>query len=215
MQPQRVIACFDFDGTITTADSLRDFVIFTIGRGRFVSSVVRASPWLIGLLLGVCDRGTTKMRFLKTTVAGMSASELEDKAVQYALHRLPDLIRPEMLVRIEEHRRRGHRLVLVSASPSLYLKHWAANNGFDTVLATELEFREGLVTGSLATPNCWGPQKVLRLQQWFAGSQPQTMYAYGDSRGDREMLALANYGWLRGAGSMPSIDDWPRKTPAA
>jgi phosphatidylglycerophosphatase C len=32
------------------------------------------------------------------------------------------------------------------------------------------------------------------------------LYAYGDSQGDREMLALADHAWLRGHGEMPAID---------
>ncbi|MGF6301146.1 HAD superfamily phosphoserine phosphatase-like hydrolase [Paraburkholderia sp. WC7.3d] len=96
--------------------------------------------------------------------------------------------------------------MLVSASPSLYLTVWAARAGFDAVLATELEFRDGRFAGRLASPNCWGPEKVRRLQQWFGSDQPPVLYACGDSRGDREMLALADHAWLRGDGALPLID---------
>jgi phosphatidylglycerophosphatase C len=116
-----------------------------------------------------------------------------------------------MAARVQEHKRRGHRLVLVSASPALYLTVWAARAGFDAVLATELEFRDGRFSGRLASPNCWGPEKVRRLQQWFGDARTQVLYAYGDSRGDREMLALADHAWLRGDGALPPIDAWQRK----
>jgi phosphatidylglycerophosphatase C len=65
MQSDHIVAAFDFDGTITTSDSLRDFVRYTVGRGRFAVGVMRASQWLIGLLGGVCDRGSAKARFLR------------------------------------------------------------------------------------------------------------------------------------------------------
>lgn len=119
-----------------------------------------------------------------------------------------------MAARVQEHKRRGHRLVLVSASPALYLTVWAARAGFDAVLATELEFRDGRVSGRLATPNCWGAEKVRRLQQWFGSDHPHVLYAYGDSRGDREMLALAGHAWLRGTGALPPIDTWQSQTKA-
>jgi phosphatidylglycerophosphatase C len=211
MQINQIVAAFDFDGTITTTDSLRDFVHDTVGRGRFAVGVVRASPWLIGLLARVCDRGAAKAHFLAMTLGGMTHCELEDAAQQYAAHGLRALIRPEMAARIHEHKRRGHRLVLVSASPTLYLKHWAAGMGFDAVLATELEFRGDRFSGRLASPNCWGPEKVRRLQQWFGSESPRVLYAYGDSRGDQEMLALADHAWLRGCEAMPPIDAWESK----
>lgn len=208
MQRNQTVAAFDFDGTITTSDSLRDFVHYTVGRGRFAVGVVRASPWLVGLLADVCDRGSAKARFLAATLGGMTQLELEGAAQRYVAERLNALIRPEMAARIQEHKRCGHRLVLVSASPALYLRHWAAGAGFDAVLATELEFSGGRFSGRLASPNCWGPEKERRLQQWFGSAPPRVLYAYGDSPGDREMLALAHHAWLRGLGAMPPIDAW-------
>jgi phosphatidylglycerophosphatase C len=199
------VAAFDFDGTITTLDTLRDFVRFAVGRGRFAAGMVRTAPWLLGALTRLCDRGSAKARFLAATIGGMARSELEAKAQAYVERRLPALVRPEMAARVREHGRLGHQLVLVSASPSLYLDLWAAKAGFDAVLATELAFQDGRFSGRLAGPNCRGPEKVRRLRQWFGGDPPRELYAYGDSRGDREMLAFANHAWLRGHGPLPPI----------
>lgn len=201
-----VVAAFDFDGTITTSDSLRDFVRDTVGTAGMIRGMLCAAPWLAGMLLGLGERGTTKARFLSTTIGGKTRRELEAAARRYATGRLLDLVRPEMVTRIQEHKRRGHRLVLVSASPALYLDSWAENAGFDAVIATGLEFRDERFSGRLATPNCWGPEKVRRLQQWLGGRRPRVLFAYGDSRGDREMLALADRGWLRGHGELPALD---------
>jgi phosphatidylglycerophosphatase C len=198
VRPDRIVAAFDFDGTISTSDSLRDFVRFAVGGGRFLAGILRTAPWFAGVVAGRCDRGSAKARFLAVTLGGLPRAELEAAAQRYARERLPALVRPEMLARVHEHKRLGHELVLVSASPRLYLEIWAAQAGFDAVLATELEFRDDKVTGRLSTPNCWGPEKVRRLGQWLGRPQPRLGYAYGDSRGDREMLALADQAWLRG-----------------
>ena len=200
-----VVAAFDFDGTITLSDTLFDFVYFAVGRGRFVAGVVRAVPWLFGALTCLCEHGPAKARFLAATIGGMTRPDLEAAAQSYVEQRLPALIRPEMTARVREHHQLGHQLVLVSASPTLYLKLWAKSAGFDAVLATELEFRNDTFSGRLAGPNCWGPEKVRRLRQWFGSDQPGVLYAYGDSRGDREMLALADHPWLRGHGSLPEL----------
>ncbi len=174
MPRDQIVATFDFDGTSTTSDSLRDFVHYTAGRAQFAVGAMRASTWLIGLLEGVCDRGFAKAR-LVATLRGMTQCELEDAAQQYAARRLPALIRPEMAARIQEHTRRGHRLVLSSASPALYLRHWAAGASFDAVLATELEFRGDRFSARFASPTCWGPAKVRRHQQWFASESPHVL----------------------------------------
>jgi phosphatidylglycerophosphatase C len=205
MPSARVIVCFDFDGTITTSDSLRDFVLHTIGARGYALGLAHAAPWLAGFAAGLCDRGATKARFLAETLGGRSRQDLDAAAERFVEQRLPALIRPDMSARIQDHRRLGHRLLLVSASPSLYLERWAAREGFDAVLATELEFRGERFTGRLGSPNCWGPEKERRLRQWFEPDPPSVQYAYGDSRGDREMLALADHAWLRGGGPLPPL----------
>lgn len=209
MKSNPVVAVFDFDGTITRSDSLRDFVLYVVGRRRFVAGVIRALPWLIGMQVGVCNRASAKAHFLAATIGGRRQRELEDMAQHYASHKLLSLIRHEMTARVKEHKDLGHRVVLISASPSLYLKYWAKDAGFNAVLATELEFLNGRFSGRLASQNCWGAQKVQRLQQWFDGDPPQKLYAYGDSRGDREMLAMADHAWLRGHGAMSHLDPQP------
>ena len=205
MPDSSTLAAFDFDGTITTCDSLQEFVRGVAGRGRFAAGVVSSAPWLLGAWTGACDRGMAKAHFLAATLGGMTRHELEEAARRFASLELPALVRPEMLERVRAHKRLGHRLVLVSASPSLYLRPWAAQAGFDGVLATELEFAGDRFSGRLASANCWGPEKTRRLREWLAGEQPAMLYAYGDSRGDRELLALADRPWLRGDGALPAL----------
>ena len=45
------LALFDFDGTITTHDSYREFLLFSFGKMRFITGILRVSPWLLAYLL--------------------------------------------------------------------------------------------------------------------------------------------------------------------
>jgi phosphatidylglycerophosphatase C len=205
--PQPVIAVFDFDETLTTKHSLRPFLRYVVGTRGWLTGVFRSAPWLAGSGIHIVDRGTAKARLLRATIRGRTQSELKTKAEQFAKEWLPAMIRPELAARVHEHLRRGHELVLASASLDVYLRPWATRVGFCAVLATELEFVNERCTGRLATPNCWGEEKARRFQEWLATRPPSLIYAYGDNRGDREMLAMADRPWKRGDGALPPLDE--------
>ncbi|VVE13935.1 HAD family hydrolase [Pandoraea iniqua] len=209
MRDASIVAAFDFDGTISTTDSLRVFVRRTVGTPRFVLGALLASPWLIGAALHLIDRGTAKAHFLRAALGARPQTQLDAEAKRFVADGLPALVRPEMLARVRQHRAMGHRVVLVSASPSLYLRPWAASVGFDAVLSTELAFdTNGRFAGDFAKPNCWGPEKVRRLEAWWGNAPPRVLFAYGDSRGDKEMAERADHAWIRGQGKlMPLMDD--------
>ncbi|PNO77103.1 HAD family hydrolase [Burkholderia cenocepacia] len=202
----RIVAAFDFDGTITTTDSFRHFVRQAVGTPRFAWAGLRALPWIVAMKAGLLSRGDAKAKFASFAFGPIREDTLDAQARTFVDGYLPRLVRPEMLERIREHRARGHEVVLVSASPSLYLEKWAKTAGFDAVLATRLAFERGVFTGRLDGENCWGPQKVVRLRGWWGNRPPKQLFAYGDSRGDKEMAELANWSWIRGQGSMPPID---------
>jgi HAD superfamily hydrolase (TIGR01490 family) len=193
-----VVAAFDFDGTLTRRDTMFPFLLHTLGRTAFVRHVFALSPTLAGYGLGVIRNDIAKERVFVRCLAGMSMDELQQKGEQFAAKVLPNLLRPEAMRRLNWHELQGHRCVVISASLDLYVRPWAINAGFDDVLATHLQTHEaGLVNGKLAGANCFGPEKVQRLQALLGDRDGYTLYAYGDSRGDRELLSSADYAYYR------------------
>lgn len=187
-----VVAAFDFDGTITDGDSTTAFCRSEL-RSRLLPAVLRAVPVLAGYPLGLVARRHLKEAILTPLLGGREEAEVRARAAAWAARSLPGMVRPAALERLRWHRSQGHRVVLVSASLDFLLEHWARSAGVDDVLATRLEVREGRLTGRLAGCNCYGPEKVARLEALVGDLAGIELYAYGDSRGDRELLAAAQH----------------------
>ena len=67
---------------------------------------------------------------------------------------------------------------------------WCADQGLE-LAATEAEVAAGRITGNFAGANCHGPEKVRRIKALLDPADYAPVHVYGDSGGDREMLALA------------------------
>lgn len=194
-----VVAAFDLDGTVTRRDTLIPFLWFVRGPGLAID-LLRAALALVGYALRLIPNWQAKERLLATTLGGQPIDALRAAGHAFARERLPAQVRSEALRRIAWHRERGHRLVLVTASLDLYVEPWAAAAGFDEVIASRLEVVDGHVTGRLEGGNCYGPEKTRRLQERLGPTESYQLWAYGDSRGDRELLAAADHPYYRDLG---------------
>lgn len=185
------VAAFDFDGTLTRRDSVTGFLRRAGGTARLGRAVVHRAPLLVGVVLGRVERDRAKDALLTATLSGRHVEHVDQVGARYAVE-LRDRLRADVLARLRWHQRQGHRTVIVSASLRPYLDPIAAWLGIDHVLCTELQRdATGHLTGHIAGTNCRGPEKVARLQAWL-GAAPDRCYAYGDSPGDRELLAWAS-----------------------
>ncbi len=191
----RTVAAFDVDGTITTRDCVLPF-LRRIGSARALLTHLGTRPHrtLPGLLRG--DRDAIKALATAATFRGRSEVEVRSVAADFAHHVHERWLRSEVVDRLRTHRANGDTIVLVSASYEVYLRPLAQLLGADGVLATRLAATNGVLTGKLDGPNCRGPEKVRRLHQWldeqFGGRDLLRVVAYGDSPGDRELLADAD-----------------------
>ena len=188
---QMKLALFDFDGTVTTHDSFRDFLIFVAGMKRFLVRMVAASPWLLAYLLRLISNQTAKQKITQAFFSGMNRSEFDRSAQDFVAKKLNGIVRPAALEKIRWHLQQQHRVILVSASFEDYLKFWCAQHGIE-LIATRLEEKDARLTGRFATANCWGPEKVRRIKEVVELDKYEQIYAYGDSRGDQEMLEIAS-----------------------
>ena len=120
-----------------------------------------------------------------------NADQFQKLADQYSLYQIDKITRPKAIEKIRWHQVEGHKVVIVSASMECWLKAWCQKNGLD-LIATKLEVRGGKLTGKFSTKNCHGIEKVNRIKKSYDLKLYDYIYAYGDSSGDKELLALAD-----------------------
>jgi HAD superfamily hydrolase (TIGR01490 family) len=191
------IAAFDVDGTITRRDSTAAFCLARVPPWRLLPGLALGAPRLLGLRLGLVPRQRAKETVLTAFFRGVEEEELRRRAAAWSVRELPRLVRPSALERIRWHQSQGHRVLLVSASLDVVLEPWARTLGIEDVLATRLEVRDGRLTGRIEGRNCYGEEKVRRLRALLGDLTDVELYAYGDSRGDREMLDVAQHPMYR------------------
>jgi len=189
----RPVAAFDFDGTITRADSLYPFLRSVVGIGRLAAAAVADLPRLALVAAGRGDRDAAKARLFRRVLAGRDAAEFGARGAEHAASLLAHAIRPELRERIAWHRAEGHELAIVSASLDVYLDIVGRDLGFDHVVCTRLEVVDGRLTGAMLGGNCRGRAKVEHLRAAIADLDERELWAYGDSAGDRELLAAARH----------------------
>lgn len=190
------LVLFDFDGTITKKDSLVDFIKYAQGNSAYYSGLIKNYRTLAAYFLRFISNNTAKERILIHFFEGWDESTFKLVSDQYAIEQIDKIIRSKAMDRIRWHQDQNHKIVIVSASIECWLIEWCRKQELDLV-ATQLEVKEGRLTGRFASKNCHGAEKVKRLRDKFDLSTFEVIYAYGDSRGDKEMLAIADKSYYK------------------
>jgi phosphatidylglycerophosphatase C len=189
------VAAFDLDGTVTDRDCVVPFLRQVAGTWTMVVGLA-ARPVHLGGALARRDRDAVKAAATRAAFRHRRVETVEPLAHRFAADVHRDWVRPRAAEQIAEHRDAGDAIVIVSASFELYVEPLGSLLGVDGVLATRLVTDAGYFTGDLDGPNCRGPEKVQRLHAWLdehhGGRSAVEVVAYGDSPGDRELLADAD-----------------------
>jgi phosphatidylglycerophosphatase C len=195
------LALFDFDGTISSKDSFIDFIAYAVGRTRLLAGLILLSPVLLSYILKIVPNWKAKEIVLTYFFKGWPEERFEYTASQYSRGRLLKLIKNDYMEKINRHKAQGHKVAVVTASVDYWLNDWCKLNGLD-LISTTLEVRNGKLTGKISGRNCYGIEKVNRIKDKYDLAEFEQIYAYGNSRGDREMLLLAEtFGIAGGNGS--------------
>jgi phosphatidylglycerophosphatase C len=184
------VAIFDLDGTLTRRDTFIPYLAaFLATRPRRWRSIVPATIAAVSFLCGRMDRDRFKERLVRIVLGGATREELATCTARFVERIMRNGLRPAAMKVVEQHRAAGDHLVLLSASPDVYVTALAARLGFQECICTELEWSDGRLTGRFVSPNRRGEEKV-RVVRALREKRGVHMAAYANCRSDLDHLAL-------------------------
>ena len=197
---KKKIYCFDFDGTLTTSDTLLEFIKYAKGTSRFLMVFLKYSPLLVLMKLHLYPNWKAKQQIFAHLFAGMRIEKFDALCRGFA-EESQHLLRPKGITLMHEALVAGAQVFIVSASIDNWVRPFfdIRNLKGVQVLGTQIEVEDGKLTGNFKSNNCYGKEKVHRIAEAlkpFERSEYERE-AFGDSRGDKEMLAFADKGHFK------------------
>lgn len=210
------VAAFDLDGTLSDGGSVFKWLRYLRGsRATYAAAARLALPLLVGAIRSGRWADGAKERLFGRLLRGLDENDVRERSREFALQHFAEHGRTKVLARLRSHLREGHDVVIVSASPQIYVdvvvEMFDVDGGLGTRLALDAR---GTLTGSYLGKNCRGKEKARRLAEWTKGrfgDSELTLYAYGNSRGDRRLLRAANFPFNVGRlGPFGALRHFPR-----
>lgn len=186
------VIAYDFDGTITKKDTFLDFSMYSKGKFFTILSLCLYSPLIILAKLRLYSNGDVKQKVFSFLYKGMSIASFNQKCVEYANYVSDEIIKEDALRSIRVYLPQD-KVVIITASILNWVKPIAEKIGINEIIATEIECDDlGIITGKFKTPNCYGKEKVKRLLESYPNRKAFSLVAFGDSRGDSDLLEFAD-----------------------
>ena len=190
------LAVFDLDYTLTRQGTW----------GRFVSAAVRGRPlalpalWTVAGLTqlaykrGRVPRIAVKTAMLRRSFSGWPRDRIEALADRFVARDEQDGMNARVLHALGEHQARGDTVLIASAAVDVLVSRYADALAVDGQVSTALAWDGDRVGDGFASANCYGAEKLVRVQAWLAerGLSPSRVTAYSDSRSDAPLLEWAD-----------------------
>jgi putative phosphoserine phosphatase/1-acylglycerol-3-phosphate O-acyltransferase len=187
---RRTAAFFDFDGTLIDGYSAMAMMQLR-WRRREMSPLEIARLLMVGVEAGL-GRADFE-RFMRVGVQafrGRQADDMSEFGEKLMRSVLGGSMYPEGWDLVAAHKRRGHTVVIATSALPFQVAPLARELGVDHVLCTELETRDGVLTGEVDGPILWGPGKAAAVRE-FARAQKIDLnksFAYGNGSEDEQFL---------------------------
>lgn len=192
MEQKKTLALFDFDKTITDRDTFLPFLIFSFGWIRTILVLSFLFPQALICIAGFMSRKKFKEKVFKLTIKGWTKEKFREVAQDFYKQKVKSFLRKPALDEIKMHLSNNADVSLVSASPEDWLWPFTEDLGIN-LIGTRLEIKNDRYTGNIVGGNCRREEKVNRVKEVYDLERYSDIYAYGDSKGDKEMLEMSNH----------------------
>lgn len=187
------VYAFDFDGTLTTKDTLLAIIRYAKGDCRTLLGALLYAPMLLLMILHLYPNWKAKQRVFAHFFKGMEINEFDDLCRRFAADNR-HLLRPGGVKVINQAIGEGSDVVVISASIENWVRPFFQEQwgGKVRIECTRIDVRHDIITGKFLTKNCYGTEKLKRLQRVFPNRSSYELIAFGDTRGDKQMLEYAD-----------------------
>lgn len=191
-------AFFDVDGTLVRTNIVHAFAFYAMNQGTVAGTAWKTAKTLLSIpVFMVTDRVNRKVfnELFYSYYEGQSEDRLETLAEEL----FEDVLKPAIFKGtkrlIEESRRAGCRIVLVTGALDFTVRHLAAHLGADDLIANRMRFVQGFATGRIVPPIIEGAHKALVIRDYCVkeGLALERSFAYSDSFSDYPMLAVVGH----------------------
>lgn len=186
----KTLALFDFDGTLYKKDSLIEFTKFYKGNVVFYTGILILLPFLLAMKLGIISNEKAKKRYITHFFKNEDYIIFKKKAKSFALTKIEKDLNLKIYLALKNHASLNHEIYIVTASFFEWIEPWSQKHN-TKVIGTKLEIINNIITGQFHSKNCYGQEKVNRINEAIELSDFGKIYIYGSGKGDLEMLQLS------------------------
>jgi HAD superfamily hydrolase (TIGR01490 family) len=185
-QDKIVLAVFDFDGTLTTGHLwsaiAKHHHLKRVKRTAVYLYLLSHMPFWLAAKIRLYSQEKNRAKWgedLPVLLKGFTREETGRVFTWVADHYFVPLLRPDIMEVLKEHKKQGHKIMLLSGMFSDFLEVVGQRIGVDYVVGTQLEIVNNRCTGRIIQPLCFGENKAVFLSAYV--DQKKLSVDYGSS----------------------------------
>jgi HAD superfamily phosphoserine phosphatase-like hydrolase len=175
-----------------TKNMFPEFIRFAKGTLAFGAGILLYAPLLAAWKMQLYPNWKVKQKLFSYFFKGMRLADFNHLCTIF-FQQSKHLIRTTAIHAINDHLANGDWVIIISAGIENWIQPFANELTVPAVFCTQLEIDANeCLTGCFASANCYSEEKVRRLLQHYPQRDSYYLVAYGDSRGDKELLDFAD-----------------------